>query len=136
MRQKNFGKKPSALVAGMLLDGERALFLVRKNSLGAETLELPCIFIYGGENPASAIVLEFARQTGIDAQAHEVMMNARHNVGTRKKKLFIPVLVFRIGAKKTNAKPSSEFSGYRWLEEKEMDARKLAKKCEWLAYAR
>ncbi|VVB58358.1 Uncharacterised protein [Candidatus Anstonella stagnisolia] len=136
MRQKNFAPLPSALVAGMLLDGNRALFLVRKNALGVETLELPCILIHGGENPASAIVSEFARQTGIDAQVHEVALNARHNAGTRKRKSFIPVLVFRMSAKSTNVKPAPEFSGYRWLEEKEVDARKLAKSCGWLSYAR
>ena len=136
MMQKNFAPLPAALVAGMLLDGERALFLVRKSALGAETLELPCILVYGGENPAGALVAEFARQTGVDAQVHEVIMNARHNVGTRKRKSFVPVLVFKMSAKSTSVKPAPEFSGYKWLEEKEVDARKLAKKCGWLAFGR
>jgi len=56
MKQKIAAPLPAALACGMLLDGNRALFLVKKDEKGNETLSLPCTLIYAGENPAGAAV--------------------------------------------------------------------------------
>lgn len=132
MKGKIREKMPVALVCGMLLDANRALFLAKKDEKGNETIELPCVPIYAGENPAAAAVGALKEQAGIDAQAHEIIMRGKHNVGSRKRKEIVPVLVFRMGAKNVPAKVSSAFCGYRWLEEKQAATRKFSRKCEWL----
>ena len=123
---------PVALAVGLLEDSNRALFLFRKNTLGIETIELPCILLQKGENPVAALTSEFKRQTGIDAQVHEVLFERRHNIGSRKRKVFVPVLVFKITARNATAKPASEFSGYKWLEKKDLAGKKLARNTLWL----
>lgn len=123
---------PSALACGLLEDGERALFLCRKNKDGAETVELPCVLLFKGENPVARIAEEFRRQAGIDAQAHEVLFERRYNAGTRKRKLFIPVLVFKLTAKSHAAKPAAEFTGYKWLSSKDLAGQKRARNLLWL----
>ena len=123
---------PSALAAGLLEDHERALFLLRKITEGIETAELPCILLQKGENPVASLASEFRRQTGIDAQVHEILFERRHNAGSRKRKAFIPVLVFKVTARNTACRPSSEFSGYKWLERADLAKYKRAKNCLWL----
>jgi len=123
---------PSALAVGMLEDGNRALFLCRANTLGQETLELPCILLQKGENPVAAIGAEFRRQTGIDAQVHEILFERRMNAGSRKRKVFIPVLVFKVTARKSACSPAPEFSGYKWLERGDLTGKKLARNATWL----
>jgi hypothetical protein len=123
---------PSALAAGLLEDGERALFLVRKNERGEEMLEIPCVEVMKGENPVAAINAAFRAQTGIDAQVHDILFQRAHNVGTRKRKARVPALVFKLTAKSHAVLPSGEFSGYRWLAPADMAGKKLSRKSEWL----
>ena len=105
---------------------------MRKNTEGIETAELPCILLQKGENPVASLASEFRRQTGIDAQVHEILFERRHNAGSRKRKAFIPVLVFKVTARNTACRPSSEFSGYKWLERADLAKYKRAKNCLWL----
>ncbi len=123
---------PSALAAGLLEDHERALFLLRKNELGIETAELPCALLQKGENPVASLASEFRRQTGIDAQVHEILFERRHNAGSRKRKAFVPVLVFKVTAKSPACHPAAEFSGYKWLERADLAKYRRAKNCLWL----
>ena len=132
MKKSQLPLPPSALAAGLLEDGQRALFLLRTDRLGIETLELPCILLQKGENPVASLTSEFRRQTGIDAQVHEVLFERRHNAGTRKRKVFVPVLVFKVTAKSPSCHPAAEFSGYRWLERSDLKKFRLAKNCLWL----
>ncbi len=132
MRKQIQPPSPSALACGLLEDGERALFLCRKNKDGVETVELPCCLLFKGENQVARIVEEFRRQTGIDAQAHEVLFERRYNAGTRKRKLFIPVLVFKLTAKSHAAKPAAEFTGYKWLTSDGLAGQKRARNLLWL----
>ena len=47
-------------------------------------------------------------------QVHESIFEGRYNAGSRKYKKWIPLLVFRVSAKRMQCKPSSEFSGFKW----------------------
>ena len=123
---------PSALAAGLLEDGERALFLVRKGVLGEDLLEIPCVDVMGGENPVAALVEAFRQQAGIDAEVHDILFQRRRNVGTRKRRAFIPVLVFKVTAKSHAVKPAGGFVGYKWLAPADMGGKKLSRKSEWL----
>lgn len=132
MRKKQLPPVPSALAIGLLEDGDRALFLVRKNQLGEEQLEMPCVEIFASENPVAALTAAFHTQTGIDAQVHEILYQKRHNAGTRKRRAIVPALVFKLTAKSHACRPASEFSGYRWLEIGQLAGKKLSRKCEWM----
>ena len=123
---------PSALAAGLLEDNGRALFLVRKNPMGIETVELPYALLLRGENPVARLTDAFRQQTGIDAQVHDVLFERRHNIGTRKRRTFVPVLVFKITAKNASAKPAKEFSGCKWISSADLPKYKLARNCTWL----
>ncbi len=132
MRKHAQPAAPAALACGLLEDGERALFLARKNVLGEELLEMPCVEVMAGENPVAALHAAFRAQTGIDAEVHDILFQRRHNAGTRKRRAIIPVLVFKLTAKSHAVRASPEFSGYRWLSPGDMGGKKLSRKSEWL----
>ncbi|MFA5929856.1 MAG: hypothetical protein WC861_03150 [Candidatus Micrarchaeia archaeon] len=132
MKRQPLLQLPSGLAAGLLEDGERALFLVRKNVLGEELLEVPCAELMAGENPVATLVAAFRAQAGIDAEVHEILFQRTHNVGTRKRRVKVPVLVFKVTAKSHAVRPAAGFSGYKWLSPKDMGGKKLSRKSEWL----
>jgi ADP-ribose pyrophosphatase YjhB (NUDIX family) len=124
--------KPSMLACGLLEDNGRALLLVAKGKDGAERFCLPCALVMPGEDPVSAVVAAFREKAGIDAQAHEIAFEGRHNAGSRKRKLWIPAMAFRMTAKNARAIPSKEFSGFRWVPLGEVASLRLAREAEWL----
>ncbi len=123
---------PCALAIGLLEDIDRALFLVRKDARGEERLEMPCAEVMSGEDPVAALSAAFRAQTGIDAAVHEIRFQKKYNAGSRKRKLIVPALVFRLTAKRAECRPSTGFCGYKWLEQKDLAGKKLSKKSEWL----
>lgn len=131
-RQKTGAPLPKALACGMLEDGGRILFLVRRDVNGIEKIEMPCVLVFSGRDPLAELAAGFRRQTGIDAQIHEIIVEARHNTGSRKRKFWVPCLVFRVTAKNRTAKPSGEFSGFRWLSVEDAKKQRFARNGEWL----
>ncbi len=129
LKQKSF---PKALACGMLRDNERILFLVRKDRHGIERIELPSVEIFGEEDPVKNLTAEFKRQTGIDAEIREIKMEKRYNAGSRKRKRWIPCIIFSMRAKDMKANVSSEFSGFRWLTMEKAKTMKLGRKAEWI----
>lgn len=124
-----------ALACGMLEDGGRVLFLLRRDASGAERIELPCVLVPSGRSPFAEISAEFRRQTGIDAQIHEITLESRFNAGSRKRRSFVPVLVFKVTARERYAKPSGEFSGFRWLSMEDALGQRMTRNLEWLRNA-
>ena len=124
---------PKALACGMLHDGNRVLFLVRRDAQGTERIELPCAEIFGAEDPVGKLTMEFRRQTGIDAEILEIKIQKRYNTGSRRRKRWIPCLVFNARAKNMKAKVSPEFSGFKWLDIEKAKEIKLGRKAEWLS---
>ena len=122
---------PKALVCGLLEDEGRILFLVRKEH-NVERIELPCTVVPSGRSEFAEIKEKFREQTGIDGEIQEVVYNTRFNAGSRKRKNWIPCLVFKITARKRRAVPSKDFSGFRWLSLKDTKKEKLSRKTEWL----
>jgi hypothetical protein len=106
---------PKAVACGMLEDGGRVLFLVGKERFGRKRLVLPFVKIMGRADPVSEIKEAFLEHAGIDAHVGGVLFEGRFNAGSRKYKKWIPLLVFGVGAKKMQAKPSGDFSGFRWI---------------------
>jgi len=132
-RLKEKPQMPKALACGMLEDSGRVLFLERGDAHGVERLEMPCIEVFPGEDPVQRLAVEFRRQTGIDAQVHEIAYEGKHNAGSRKRKSWVPCLVFRVTAKSMRASPPPEFSGFRWLKPDEAKGMRLSRRSEWLA---
>lgn len=132
MRVMKMKPEPKALACGLLKDGGRMLFLLKRDAQGRGSVELPCVGIFGKEDPVLKLATEFRRQTGIDAQVHEVALEGRHNSGSRKRKKWIPALGFRMSAKEARAKPSSEFAGFAWLPMSEAEKIRPSRNCEWL----
>lgn len=129
LKQKSL---PKALACGMLRDNERILFLIRKDRHGTERIELPSVEIFGEDDPVQNLTAEFKRQTGIDAEIREIKMEKRYNAGSRRKKRWIPCIVFSMRAKNMRAKASSEFSGFKWLTMEKAKEMKLGRKAEWI----
>lgn len=128
---------PKALACGMLEDGGRVLFLVKRDAAGTERIEMPCVLVPSGRSPFAEIKDAFGRLTGIaDSQVHEVELESRFNSGSRKRRSFVPVLAFRITARNRTARPSGEFAGFRWLSIEEALAQRLSRSLEWLRTAR
>ena len=122
-----------ALACGMLEDGGRILFLVRKDANGIERIEMPCVLVRSGRSPHAEINEAFPRMTGIaDCQVHEIIIEGRHNSGSRKRRGFVPVLAFKITARNRTARPSDEFSGFRWLSLDDARGQRLTRNSEWL----
>ena len=114
-----FGKVPKAFACGMLEDEKRVLFLIRKDMNGMERVTLPSVLVYSGRSPVAEIQEEFIKQAGIEARVEGIAFESRHNYGNRRKKAFIPLLVFALKARRMQAKPSPEFAGFRWLSIKD-----------------
>ncbi|MGV8176229.1 MAG: hypothetical protein ACP5NX_00305 [Candidatus Bilamarchaeaceae archaeon] len=125
-------REPAALACGLLKDGGRILFMLKRDAQGRGSVELPCVEIFGKEDPVLKLSVEFRRQTGIDAQVHEIIQEGRHNSGSRKRKKWVPALGFRMSAKEARAKPSSEFAGFAWLPMNEAEKIRASRNCEWL----
>jgi hypothetical protein len=121
-----------ALACGMLEDGGRVLFLVRKDANGIERIEMPCVLVFSGRSPHAEIKDAFPKMTGIDAEVHEIIIEGRHNSGSRKRRSLVPVLVFKITARNRTAKPSGEFSGFKWLSLDDAKGQRLCRNAEWL----
>ena len=134
MRKKVRTGQPmlKCLACGMIEDGGRVLFLKRKDRFGIERIELPCVLVVSGRSPVAEIKNEFNRQTGIDAQFHEIIIESKHNAGSRRRKSWIPCLVFKFSAKKMNAKPAQEFSGFKWMKLEDAKKEKLGRNAEWI----
>jgi hypothetical protein len=127
---------PKALACGMLEDDGRVLFLVRSERAGGgqiiERIEMPCVLVPSGRSPFADIKAEFERQTGIECQVHEVLKEGRHNAGSRKRRFWVPLLVFKITARTMRAKPSAEFSGFKWMRIDDARMARLSRNSEWL----
>ncbi len=132
---------PKALVCGLLEDEGRILFLVRKDAAsGIERIELPCILVQSGRSPFAEVKEKFPKLTGIDSEIGEPITetsggafgNARYNAGSRKRRAWVPILVFKVTAKRMNAKPSQEFSGFKWLSLEKAKNERLSRNAEWL----
>jgi ADP-ribose pyrophosphatase YjhB (NUDIX family) len=124
--------KPSMLACGMLEDNGRVLLLVRNDANGKEKFGLPCALVMAGEDPVSILTSSFRSQTGIDAQVHEIALEGRHNAGSRKRKAWIPAMVFRVSAKSARVSVSAEFSGFKWVAKDEIANLALSRDSEWL----
>ncbi|MCK4319891.1 NUDIX hydrolase [Candidatus Micrarchaeota archaeon] len=133
MRRKTATGTPmvKALACGMLEDNDRVLFL-KKIEHGIERLELPCVLVPSGKDPVSLLVSAFKEQTGIDAELCDLLFERRHNAGTRRRKNWVPCLVFGFRAKKMSAKPSSGFSGFKWISLENARKQKLGRNTKWL----
>jgi len=93
---------------------------------------MPCVLVFSGRNPLAELSGEFTRQTGIDAQIHDILFESKFNVGSRKRKQWIPVLVFKITAKSMRANPAAEFSGFKWLKVEDAKKLRLTRHAEWM----
>ena len=122
---------PKALVCGMLEDGGRILFLIMKDQQGTERLEIPCFLAYSDAD-VMRLAQEFREQTGIDGEVGEITIQTKNNAGSRKKKSWVPCLVFRMTAKNRTAKPTKRFSGFRWLSLDDAKKQKLWRNTEWI----
>jgi hypothetical protein len=112
------------------------LFLLRRDAQGAERIEMPCVLVPSGRSPFAELKEAFPRMTGIDGEIHETVIEGRHNAGSRKRKNWVPVLVFNVTARSKFAKVSAEFSGFRWLSMEEAKKGRLGRNCEWLRKVR
>jgi len=123
---------PAALACGILQDGERILFLKQKDAQGIERIVLPFVMLFSGQDPVKKMTEFFLQQSGIDGHVQDVRLQARHNVGSRKNKKFIPVLAFRVDAKVRQCRPAHEYSGYAWLTLDAAKGQKLDRHIEWI----
>lgn len=124
--------KPVSLAVALLEDNKRALFLVRRGQDGRESLELPSSRVFPGDDPMSVAVDAIRSQAGIDAHSQGAGFEAKHNAGSRRHKHPVPVLVFRMQAKTMSARPSGEFTGFKWIPLAEAKKMRLGRNAEWL----
>ena len=128
MRERKLVAAPeySALACAVIEDGGRVLFLKRVEA-GREVLELPCVLVEKGMDPVSALKGAVLAQTGIDAQVGGILLEGRHNAGSRRRKRWIPALGFRVSAKSLGARGK-----VRWVPLEDAKRERLGRKAEWL----
>ncbi len=122
---------PVALAVGLLEDEGRVLFLFQNDLKGQRLLELPSVLVMPGENPVQRLAESYAQMTGIDAQVHETVRQAGINIGSRKRRHFIPVLVFRLTAKRMSARAGAGWNGFVWMGIKQALGEKFARRGQW-----
>lgn len=124
--------EPVALAIGLLQDGGRAFFLKQQDYDGTERIGLPFVLLLKGQDPVAKLAEAFIEQTGIDGYVQDTAFESTHNVGSRKRKKFIPVIAFNIGTKNASAKPAERFTGYAWMPLDAAKQKKLMRTSEWL----
>jgi len=124
-------KAPKFLAAGFLKDSNRVLFLCTADERGL-LFELPCVVVFEGEEPVSALSAFFMNYLGIDAEIKDILFQSRYNSGSRKRKAWTPVLLFSVDAKKKNARVSAPYRSAKWVPLDEIRSIRLSRKSEWL----
>jgi hypothetical protein len=124
-------ERPKALVCGMLEQGEKALFLKRKDGEG-ESIEMPSVYGILSSDPVSQLAEAFKKQTGIKADVDRVILESRHEY----EGAHIPCLVFRMKPLQEGPlepEPGGAYSGFVWLALEDAKLRKHAPKGKWLS---
>ncbi len=124
-------ERPKALICGMLELEGKALFLKRKEA-GAEGIEMPSVYGTLGADPVSQLAEAFKKQTGIKADAGQVVLESRHEY----EGAHIPCLVFRmtpIDEGGIEPEPSGVYSGFVWLALEDAKLKRHAPKGKWLS---
>ncbi|HNT60631.1 MAG TPA: hypothetical protein PKJ97_01485 [Candidatus Bilamarchaeaceae archaeon] len=116
----------SALACAVIEDGGRVLFLKRVDGQ-RELLEFPCVLVEKGMDPVSGLRAAVLAQAGIDAQVGGIVLEGRHNAGSRKRKKWIPALGFRVSAKSLSTREK-----VRWIPLEDAKKEKLGRKAEWI----
>lgn len=119
------------LLAAILEDNRRVLFLEKTGADGKPRYCLPCAVADERENPVEVLKKTVLRQTGIDANVGGVALSGRHNAGSRKRKQLIGALAFSATAKSYSTKTTC-----RWMKMEDALKQKLARECEWMKTAR
>ncbi len=127
-----FLPSPVALACGLLQDGGRFFFLKKTDATKVERIGLPFVMLFKGEDPVRKMTEAFLEQTGIDGFVQHVLFESRHNIGSRKRKRFIPVLAFSVSAKSMRPKTGTV---YVWLSLDGAKKQKLMRQSEWLLSA-
>ncbi len=125
---------PKALACGLLEDEGRILFL-KKIEYNIEKIELPCVIVPSGRSPVAEIKEKFQMQTGIEGVVDEIIYEGRFNVGSRRRKNWVPCLVFRITARIRRAKPGPEYSGFKWMKIEDAIKERKTRKLDWLNHS-
>ena len=120
------------LACGILEDNGRILMFTSKNNRGIELFELPYVLLVKGDNPVHSLAAMFMSSAGIDAQVHEIVLEAKHNIGSRKRKRFIPAVAFHITSKSNRVSLAPQFSGFKWVPRDEVAKLRLSRQAEWL----
>jgi hypothetical protein len=125
---------PRALICGMLEQGEKMLFLVRKDERGVERVEMPCAFGTISAGFTRQLAEAFGKQTNVKAIPGNLRMEGRHNVGSASKPEWVPVLVFEMTPQDWLVRPSpgSGIARCEWLTLMDAKSRQLTDNGMWL----
>lgn len=115
-----------ALLCALIQDANRTLFIER-TSADLVTYGIPSIMVNDGTDQVKALTQAVKEQTGIDAQVTQVALTGRHNVGSRKRRQYVPALAFYAVSK--NYKPTV---ACKWLTVKQSREVKLDLNTAWI----
>jgi hypothetical protein len=134
MRTAKGATTPKALICGMLERGDKMLFLVRKDGRGVERVEMPCVHGSTSTDPAGQLTEAFRKQTGIKAEMGNLRMEGRHNIGSKGKVVFVPVLVFEMSPDSPLVRPDpgKGIERCEWMTMMEAKGRQLTDNGMWL----
>lgn len=134
LRRKDVPAEAKALLCGMLEDGEKMLFLVRKDGKGIERVEMPCVYGYTSTDPIGQLAEAFKKQTGVKAETGKVRMEGRHNIGTDSAPVWVPVLIFEMTPDEPLVKPDpgKGIERCEWMTVMEAKSRQLTDNGMWL----
>jgi hypothetical protein len=124
-------ERPKALICGMLEQGGKMLFLKRKEADG-EAIEMPSVFGVLSADPVSQLAEAFKKQTGINADVGQVILESRHEY----EGAHIPCLVFMmkpLHEGQIEPEPAGAYSGFEWLALEDARLRRHAPKGKWLS---
>jgi len=120
---------PKALICGILEEGDRMLFLKRKNEEGQEELELPHIFAGASADFVSQLTEAFRKQTDVKAEMGPLMAEGEYPLSEGKT---IPAMAFGMIAERKDVAPAPEFTGHEWLGLESAKKRRLSMALSWM----
>ena len=134
MQTRELKQRPvfSCAAVALVKEGEKILFLERINAAKQLELVLPGCELEPGADPVGSLTAAVRMQTGIDGQVMGVARDERVNVGSRKNRKMVPLLVFKVVAKSNRVVLGAGFAGFKWLFPIEARKKKLAKNAAWV----
>ncbi len=130
-RMKTFEPLPKALALGAIEDNGRYLFHLVTDKYGVTRVDLPYVLVKSGESIAAKIKEQIHQIIENNVEIGEPIFQVTYNAGTRRKRNFIPAIIFKVETFGRIQMKKEKMQEYKWLKLDETKTISKTKESEW-----